>query len=277
MADILADSRFDDDWTPDGDHVDGGSDPTEGDRQGIDEHFGVPTAAGSTSQNYNRQVEGGKLARQRAAMRELGHMIRNNWISNVIVLVDTGGVGQERWKYEPAREKSDTGSDVNLVSSGFLERAGVSKDLQKELDDLELLEISGVVPGVTLWPTHKVQLKWFREKSSRIRQDWFYVAENDDFELILGSSKVGENFRAFSHTVASRRRTKGQCFSSATTIVETDFPPAEVQRAREAREEQRKKAEEETERQLQQTSTSTTQAGVQQTETKSNSSQEKGT
>jgi hypothetical protein len=94
--------------------------------------------------------------------------------------------------------------------------------VQKQLNEPE--ELCGVVPDVTSRSTHQVLLRWFRERSARTYQDWFCVVENDEFELILGQRKVAQNFRLFSHTVASRLRIKGRPSSTAAIIAYIDSP-----------------------------------------------------
>jgi len=136
MAEAMAD-----DWgkiDPDADLA------QEGDRVGIDEYFdNNPSPVDAPEPREDG------ILRQKRGLREFAELARANWTRDVVINVDTGNPGPTRFVYVPAREKSDTASDLNLIDLELLEKAGINKNLMKPAPHFK---INGVVEGVTLTP-----------------------------------------------------------------------------------------------------------------------------
>ncbi len=194
MADVMAD-----DWGK----IDSDADPAqEGDRVGIDEYF----------DNNPSPVEAPEprkdgILRQKRALREFAELARGDWTRDVVINVDTGNPGPTRFVYVPAREKSDTASDLNLIDLDLLEKAGIDKNLMKPAPHIE---IKGVVEGVTLTPEFQVELSWYVPKGMKSSIANFLVIKNATFDVLIGSRKVTQNLRASTMITAGRRKTKGE-------------------------------------------------------------------
>ena len=179
---------------------------------------------GDTETDTGRQVDDQyrpHLVGQGAAPRTKGRsqlmrqMMKNDWISNIWVMV---GVG----KSSPARELSDTQSDFNFVSYHFLVDAGA--DLRKvELASTE--EIYGIVQGATFTPSHQIELEWVREKGRKMHRGTFFIVDHPDdrgearkdsalpdFDVIVSRAETASYFR-YALTAASRKKTEGKSLS----------------------------------------------------------------
>jgi len=177
-------------------------------RQGVDNYY-------ETDSSIHRGA--GIRARERSKI--MRQMFQNDWISTVLVMVDTGEVGPGGFRTEPARELSDTQSDKSFVSYEFLKRARI--DLAK-MEPASVGEIQGIVQGVTLKPKHEIELTWYREKGKKMHKGKFLVVGepeesgetggDSDFDIIISRAEIARQFRQglSTFTAASRRRTEDE-------------------------------------------------------------------
>lgn len=196
MAEVLADDLEDLDSSTNASQGQGSHD-RNGNNQDPDNNWTSDTIP---SPNRNN------IGHQKRALRDFAELARGNFVRDVVINVDTGKSGPNRFVQVPAREKSDTASDLNLIDMGLLEKAGIDMSLMKPAP----IAINGIVDGVTMTPEFQVELSWYIPKGMKSSMDMFFVIRNATFDVLISSSKVAQNLRASTMITTGRRKTKGK-------------------------------------------------------------------
>ncbi|PMD32360.1 hypothetical protein L207DRAFT_590651 [Hyaloscypha variabilis F] len=233
--------------------------PEIDDSNTVDGHIGNETASGQSLDLRNDgdvRVQIGEdtsrvnLSRSqklslpgRAVLNTLLQMSKSNYVVQATVAVETPYYkGGSRFKFVPAESahipalvKLDTGSDIDIVSEGFLEQAGVSKSLRKPIP-AENAECFITIGGKEYQPESQICLFWYMEGEQRIRRNVFFVVSGAPVDLLLSSKNFARE--AASRVALFSRAPK----SAAMREIERRN---EEQRREDAREEENKIIQEE--------------------------------
>lgn len=152
--------------------------------------------------------------RQQMIVNALSQLGKSNYVVNATVAIPVssvqtngGGTGSYHYKYAPALVKLDTGSDVDIVSSEFLEERCLDHELlQKTPAPYDEADCFVTIGGEEFQPESKVTLSWYMEGEQKMRRNTFYVVIGAPVDLLLGSRQFA--------TEAARRSVNVALFAS---------------------------------------------------------------
>lgn len=127
--------------------------------------------------------------------RQLISLAQSNYTIDAIVIAeDPRKKGTERFLYQPAKLKFDTGSDVDLVSRQYLLRVGFPMDKLIPIPVGNQAVVHSI-NNATFTPKYEVDLHWSRRGDMRINSGRFMVVDEAPFDLLLESGRLLDGLR----------------------------------------------------------------------------------
>lgn len=140
----------------------------------------------SEAQNRFRPPIRQRLDAHRAFCEVLA-LTKFDFTRDVILIIELAGfTGPDKFEYVPLRNKIDTGSSENFISSDILTQHKMDEDKIIDLPISEQTERTLQMIEGTFTPKREVYLRWHRPHDARERRTRFLVVDTDQFDLVIG-------------------------------------------------------------------------------------------